>query len=525
MWLPVVQSRYWFWLLPIHGLAAFYGVYTLHYLIEIVVLVIGIGLFLSPSYLYPYSRVASGWQIMAISWTALAIRQAIFLYGYITFDNIRYAPLWIELFLIVIYLPGIFIMGKVFYSLPFQRRSRLSFFLDSLALGTSITLILWRILGFAWQDVIFIGGNITIIYANVVIYQQERSSWRTSFRATLVGLVALVLSDTIWILARRLDWPLIWIGPAYSCAWLIFPRATLAAPRRDIVYNEHILYLPSPWQDAIGSISLLITSILLLLIDSSNSYLTAIILCSLVLLIRLVESKEYYQVQYRLDRARENESKLRYFIQGLGHDLKSPLISIENHIDILAQNIQEPLKRYLLNIQEDHNILQQRINIMLEIAREQQIGLDIRNIHLDIIMEDISHLASRLSKVYQADHIAIRIQNSANTNYEVYIDRLAFIRIVENVFLNAIQAQLEQPNGEVVILIRTSEKNAIITIADRGPGFRPKSQLNQRTAEKTGIGLVGVLTLIQAMHGKIDFSGQTGGGTVISIILPIAAPE
>jgi two-component system sensor histidine kinase KdpD len=100
--------------------------------------------------------------------------------------------------------------------------------------------------------------------------------------------------------------------------------------------------------------------------------------------------------------------------------------------------------------------------------------------------------------------------------------RAAVVNLVEN----AAQAS---PSGEAVeVSVRTSGKHVRLEIADRGPGlpddvrerlFRPHVTTK---VGGSGMGLFLARQLVVGMHGgSLDVADREGGGTTVSVTLPL----
>ena len=97
-----------------------------------------------------------------------------------------------------------------------------------------------------------------------------------------------------------------------------------------------------------------------------------------------------------------------------------PLHAIDSYIQLILEANQSPsVHHHVLDLQEQHSVLQQRIFTMLEIAREQQIGLTIQKINLREMKQDIDDLMSSLIKIYRCDHILFQSQELNETTHAI----------------------------------------------------------------------------------------------------------
>jgi signal transduction histidine kinase len=104
-------------------------------------------------------------------------------------------------------------------------------------------------------------------------------------------------------------------------------------------------------------------------------------------------------------------------------------------------------------------------------------------------------------------------------------------QVIMNLVLNAYQA-IEQ-KGKIHISTRQAENEALISIADDGPGI-PEDKLDKiflpffSTKEKeinSGLGLSICHNIIKNHHGKIDVRSILGSGTEFVISLPVVQPD
>ena len=104
-----------------------------------------------------------------------------------------------------------------------------------------------------------------------------------------------------------------------------------------------------------------------------------------------------------------------------------------------------------------------------------------------------------------------------------------FEHIVLNLVLNAMQA-IDHKDGEVQISTKYNkgENRAILLVSDNGTGIDPAigSKIfepfvtSRHTNGGTGLGLSITHNLIKAYNGEIDYTSETGKGTVFEVSFP-----
>ena len=104
--------------------------------------------------------------------------------------------------------------------------------------------------------------------------------------------------------------------------------------------------------------------------------------------------------------------------------------------------------------------------------------------------------------------------------------RRALMQILENA------RKYAPPDSPIVIQARAEDSQAIVSVADRGPGISPdelervfekfyRGRRSPAKVEGTGMGLAIAKGIIEAHGGKIHAENRPGGGAVISFSLPL----
>ncbi len=471
-------------------------------LIQITALLHHVALLLLPAR-HSVSRLAFGWRIIAFAWSGIALRQIMSLISYSLTGETHYA--WMEILLLGIYIPPIVLAIRLFYQLPFQRRSRASLIWDCIALFYALIIGWWKIAQFPLADILFISGNSTMVFAIVLIYQQERDSWKRPFRAITGGMIALIISDIVWAICRRYGIDLQYTVPVYLVAWELFARSALVLPITDIRYDEEVLFTTSWLQDTLGTIALMIAAIVLLMLKESPIWvLVAVVLMTIL---RLVEHQEQQQLQQRLERARIHEGTLRYVLEGLAHDIKVPLAMIGAAIQ-QGGTPNAAGRTGWGNLREHHATLQRRIGTLLDVARGQQDLLQCHPVDLATVEQDVRDVITCMAPMYDFAGV-VQVENAAPAA-RVAIDIEAMRRIFENIISNALKVHQHTSDPTITVLLQATPSAVTITIADNGPGFG-----RIQFAESTKLGLSSVELLMEQMGGAVDYPEQALGGRIV----------
>lgn len=108
------------------------------------------------------------------------------------------------------------------------------------------------------------------------------------------------------------------------------------------------------------------------------------------------------------------------------------------------------------------------------------------------------------------------------------IDRTQLIRIITNLVKNATQSIPEdQETKMVLVTIKKTTNEVVITIKDNGTGIAPQHTANifepKFTTKNSGMGLgLGIIkNIIENYKGTITFETKFGSGTIFTVTLPI----
>ena len=216
-------------------------------------------------------------------------------------------------------------------------------------------------------------------------------------------------------------------------------------------------------------------------------------------------------------------------LNSISHDLRTPLVSITGALSSLADNqivLDEAARRSLIETAgEEADRLNRLVGNLLDMTRLESGAMRIRKETSDIqdvIGSTLEELGSRIGK----RTINIDIPE------ELPLVQLDFV-LVERVLVNVIDNALKYSPADQPIDIKAHAAGAFleIEVADRGTGIPPED-LNrifdkfyrvQRpdNVSGTGLGLSISKGIVQAQGGFIGAENRAGGGTIISISLPL----
>lgn len=223
--------------------------------------------------------------------------------------------------------------------------------------------------------------------------------------------------------------------------------------------------------------------------------------------------------QHRLEQARE------LFLAGVGHDLRSPLTSIEGYAALLRQELvdQPVLADFAARISSNALRLMRLVDLIVEHARLRAGGVGVRLEPVEVgplLASVVADLEGSLG-----DHEVV-VEESAS---QVLGDATALSRVFANVLGNA--AKYSPPGSRIDVHVEVTPDDRVeVVVADRGRGIDPEDlaaifnefERGRRAQEDGGfgLGLAVVRHLVELQGGAVSIGSGRYGGTDVTVRLP-----
>jgi two-component system OmpR family sensor kinase len=224
---------------------------------------------------------------------------------------------------------------------------------------------------------------------------------------------------------------------------------------------------------------------------------------------------------------------MRQFLADASHELRTPLTSIRGYAELEGMRQRRigtsTTNDALARIEAEGNRMAVLVEDLLTLARGDQ-G---RTIAREPV--DLSSLSSDAVEVTRAAYPARDIPAMVGPGLTTLGDGAALLRAVRNVLANA--AIHTDEAGSIRLNAYRDQNQAVITIADDGPGMTPEQAQHAferfwraddsrvRATGGSGLGLAIVESIVTAHAGTVELQTSVAIGTTITIRLPLATRE
>jgi len=229
--------------------------------------------------------------------------------------------------------------------------------------------------------------------------------------------------------------------------------------------------------------------------------------------------------------ALEGKTYVENYVQGLTHEIKSPLAAIQGASELLAEEGIPPERRarFIANIRGETGRLIDLVNRLLGLA-----ALEARKELNKPEAVDMAAVAEEAVACLRpvAEAKGIRVELTLPEVPPVRGERFLLLQAVDNLVQNALD--FTPKNGEIAVRLAHQDGAVVLTVRDSGPGIpdyalgrvfeRFYSLARPETGNKsTGLGLAFVREIAELHGGSASLINGPSGGAVAAISLPASA--
>jgi two-component system cell cycle sensor histidine kinase PleC len=248
----------------------------------------------------------------------------------------------------------------------------------------------------------------------------------------------------------------------------------------------------------------------------------------------ITENKLAEEQRLELALEREKLGLLRQFIGDLSHDLRNPLAVMSTSVYLMNKALSDEKRQYhgdVVAAQMTH--LEKVLEDLMNISQLEKDGTVFSFRPLDL-----NQLVEKVVQEYQPTADAKKqtfIFTPASEVPQVMAEQQQLSRALSNVISNALS--YTPLGGEISVQTRLEEGRAEILILDNGIGIQSSDlphvfehfyRADKARSTETGgagLGLTIARRIILSHSGKIDVQSTFGGGSLVTVSLPLYTPE
>jgi signal transduction histidine kinase len=219
-----------------------------------------------------------------------------------------------------------------------------------------------------------------------------------------------------------------------------------------------------------------------------------------------------------------NETKNKLF-SILAHDLRSPLASIQNYLEILSQFKLEEEERTSMNkeLLSATQHTQQMLTNMLSWSKSQMDGVKV-----DIVKLNVKDALKSTLEIHHAiaAEKGIHLIDRLKDEIFIYADADMLQLVIRNLVNNAIK--FTPPGGEIIVSNDITGDKCRIIVKDNGAGIpvekqgsifslKVRSTFGTKNEKGVGLGLVLCKEFTELQNGQIMFESMQGVGTTFYV--------
>ena len=211
------------------------------------------------------------------------------------------------------------------------------------------------------------------------------------------------------------------------------------------------------------------------------------------------------------------EARRREFFAAVGHDLRTPLASMQAAVEALRDGVSPDPDRYFVSLERDLVALNALVDDLFLLSR-----IEAGDFEVDAVPTDLTDLADEAIEVLRpvAERRNVGVELEAPRRVVVTTGPEAVGRVLRNLLDNAIR---HAPEGSTVLVTVSGASGPTVTVRDEGDGFeaefveRAFDSFSRSDAARTratggaGLGLAIAKGFVDALGGEIWAESGPGG--------------
>ena len=220
----------------------------------------------------------------------------------------------------------------------------------------------------------------------------------------------------------------------------------------------------------------------------------------------------------------QEDARRREFFAAVGHDLRTPLASMQAAVEALRDGVAKDTDRFYRSLERDIVALNSLVDDLFLLSR-----IEAGDLHLDPTPTDLTDLADEAIEVLRPVALkrGVDVALSSPSRVVVATEPEAVGRVIRNLLDNAIR---HAPGGSAVTVTVASGDGATVTVRDEGDGFSPDfvdsafDSFSRSDASRTratggaGLGLAIAKGFVDALGGEIWAESGPGGVVAFRLV-------
>ena len=211
----------------------------------------------------------------------------------------------------------------------------------------------------------------------------------------------------------------------------------------------------------------------------------------------------------------KNEKFKADLITNVSHDIKTPLTSIVNYVDLLKrENLDNENAKYYIHVLEDKSQrLKQLTEDLVETSKITSGNVKLNMQKLDLV-ELLYQTGGEFNERFEARNLTI-VTKIPSEQIFIYADGRQLYRSIENLYTNAakyalentrVYVELEKADKKAIFTIKNVSKNELDIVSDGNVDLTERFVRGERsrTTEGSGLGLSIAKNLTHLMGGKFE---------------------
>jgi signal transduction histidine kinase len=214
----------------------------------------------------------------------------------------------------------------------------------------------------------------------------------------------------------------------------------------------------------------------------------------------------------------------------VAHELRTPLATLQSHMEAMIDGIWKPEKKRLASCHEEVLRLSKLVGELETLSRYEAENLTLHTERFDV-NELLKRILTNFESGFKNKGVALVLREQP-----AYIeaDRDKLSQVFINIISNALKFTPE--GGKVDVSVTESEHNVNISVSDTGQGipeedipyiferFYRTDKSRSRATGGFGIGLTIALSIVKKHGGDINVESRAGYGSTFTVVLP-ASPS